>query len=90
MPGALVVTKIDAPAASGWAKLSEESVVADATLLAPAANASPIKIRFDGEPGVGVDWPAGVRADIGVQDLSRIEISGAEGDSIHLIARVGR
>lgn len=90
MPGAVVVRTIEA--SSEWTRLSdvEESLVADATLLAPASNSAPVLMRFDGMPEAGVAWPAGVRADIGVQDLSRIEISGSDGDSIGVLGRVGR
>lgn len=90
MPGALVVRTI--MASSEWTRLSpaEESLVAETTLLAPASNAAPVLVRFDGLPEAGVAWPAGVRADIGVQGLSRIEISGADGDSIGVLGRVGR
>lgn len=88
MPGALVVKSV--AVSSSWTKLSATPLVLDADLVAPAANASPVKVRFDGAPSAGEDWPAGVALRIGVQDLSRIEVSGADGDAIQYIGRAGQ
>jgi hypothetical protein len=67
-----------------WAKLSDEPVVVNATVIASARNYNEIDMRVNGGPIV--KWPAGASAKLEGVDLSQIEVKGGVG---HLVLVVG-
>lgn len=71
-----------------YTPVSATPFVADVRLIPDPSNADPISMRIDGDGGRV--WPSDVQAELGVVDLSRLELSGTPGDRVLIIARTGR
>ncbi len=67
-----------------WAKLADEPLVVNATIIASSKNTNPVSVRFRG--GTPADWPPGAAALLEGVDLSELEVQGGSG---HLLLVVG-